>query len=287
MSRNRERVGGTKQTHADPPVPPATAEGAQESPFSFVVPTEFVELPSGGRFYAEGHPLHNESTIEIKQMTAKEEDILTSRSLLKKGIALDRVLRNVIVDKRIDASTLLIGDKNAIVVATRVTGYGNEYTTNVTCPSCGVNQDFTFDLNDAEVVGPEDIDNRDIVNNGDGTFNIVLEKSNLDVTFRLLTGRDEKRLLKLSENKKTKKEGEKNITLQLSTIIHEVNGDDDPKLIDYVVQNLPSSDSRQLRLAYKASNPDLDLTQEFECSECDYEQDMEVPLTADFFWPDR
>ncbi len=287
MSRNRERVGGTKQTHADPPVPQATAEGVQESPFSFVVPTEFVDLPSGGRFYAEGHPLHNESTIEIKQMTAKEEDILTSRSLLKKGIALDRVLRNVIIDKRIDVNTLLIGDKNAIVVATRVTGYGNEYTTNVTCPSCGVNQDFTFDLNDAQVIGPEDLDSRDIVNNGDGTFNIVLEKSNLAVTFKLLTGREEKRLLKLSENKKTKKEGEKNITLQLSTIIHEVNGDDDPKLIDYVVQNLPSSDSRQLRLAYKASNPDLDLTQEFECSECDYEQDMEVPLTADFFWPDR
>ena len=287
MSRNRERVGGTKQTHADPPVPQATAEGVQESPFSFVVPTEFVDLPSGGRFYAEGRPLHNESTIEIKQMTAKEEDILTSRSLLKKGIALDRVLRNVIIDKRIDVNTLLIGDKNAIVVATRVTGYGNEYTTNVTCPSCGVNQDFTFDLNDAQVIGPEDLDSRDIVNNGDGTFNIVLEKSNLAVTFKLLTGREEKRLLKLSENKKTKKEGEKNITLQLSTIIHEVNGDDDPKLIDYVVQNLPSSDSRQLRLAYKASNPDLDLTQEFECSECDYEQDMEVPLTADFFWPDR
>jgi hypothetical protein len=98
LSRNRERVGGTKQIHADPPVP-QVAEGAQESPFSFVVPTEFVDLPSEGRFYAEGHPLHNESTIEIKQMTAKEEDILTSRSLLKKGIALDRVLRNVIIDK--------------------------------------------------------------------------------------------------------------------------------------------------------------------------------------------
>ena len=286
MSRNRERVGGTKQTHADPPVP-QIAEGAQESPFSFVVPTAFVELPSGGCFYAEGHPLHNEPTIEIKQMTAKEEDILTSRSLLKKGIALDRVLRNVIIDKRIDVDSLLIGDKNAIVVATRVSGYGNDYTTNVTCPSCGVNQDFTFDLNDAEIIGPEDLSERDIVNNGDGTFNIVLTRSNLDVTYKLLTGREEKRLLKLATNKKTSKEGEKNVTLQLSTIIHEVNGDDDPTLIDHIVQNLPSADSRQLRLAYKASNPDLDLTQEFECSECDYEQDMEVPLTADFFWPDR
>ena len=287
MSRNRERVGGTKQTHADPPVPPV-AEAAQESPFSFVVPTEFVELPSGGRFYAEGHPLHGESTIEIKQMTAKEEDILTSRSLLKKGIALDRVLRNVIIDKRIDVNSLLIGDKNAIVIATRVSGYGNEYTTNVTCPACGANQNFTFDLNECEAKDTTDeaLD-AGVVDNEDGTFNVALPRTGIDVTFSLMTGREEKRLLKSMEGAKRKKEGESNITQQLKTIIKEVNGDDDPKLISYVVDNLPSLDSRYLRHAYKATNPDLDLVQEFECADCGHEQDMEVPLTADFFWPDR
>jgi len=287
LSRNRERVGGTKQTHADPPVPQAT-EGAQESPFSFVVPTEFVDLPSEGRFYAEGHPLHNESTIEIKQMTAKEEDILTSRSLLKKGIALDRVLRNVIIDKRIDVNSLLIGDKNAIVVATRVSGYGNEYTTSVTCPACGVNQEFMFDLNECEAKDTADeAEDAGVTPNGDGTFNVALPRTEIDVTFSLMTGREEKRLLKLLESSKRKKDGEHNITQQLKTIIEQVNGDDDPKLISYVVENLPSLDSRYLRNAYKATNPDLDLTQEFVCSECDHEQDMEVPLTADFFWPDR
>ena len=287
MSRNRERVGGTKQTHADPPVPPV-AEAAQESPVSFVVPTEFVELPSGGRFYAEGHPLHGESTIEIKQMTAKEEDILTSRSLLKKGIALDRVLRNVIIDTRIDVNSLLIGDKNAIVIATRVSGYGNEYTTNVTCPACGANQNFTFDLNECEAKDTTDeaLD-AGVVDNEDGTFNVALPRTGIDVTFSLMTGREEKRLLKSMEGTKRKKEGESNITQQLKTIIKEVNGDDDPKLISYVVDNLPSLDSRYLRNAYKATNPDLDLVQEFECADCGHEQDMEVPLTADFFWPDR
>jgi len=287
LSRNRERVGGTKQTHADPPVP-QVAEGAQESPFSFVVPTEFVDLPSEGRFYVEGHPLHNESTIEIKQMTAKEEDILTSRSLLKKGIALDRVLRNVIVDKRIEVSSLLIGDKNAIVVATRVSGYGNEYTTNVTCPACGVNQEFMFDLNECEAKDTADeAKDAGVVDNGDGTFNVALPRTEIDITFGLMTGREEKRLLKLLESSKRSKDGEHNITQQLKTIIAQVNGDDDPKLISYVVENLPSLDSRYLRNAYKATNPDLDLTQEFACSECDHEQEMEVPLTADFFWPDR
>jgi hypothetical protein len=221
-------------------------------------------------------------------MTAKEEDILTSRSLLKKGIALDRVLRNVIVDKRIEVSSLLIGDKNAIVIAIRVSGYGNEYTTSVTCPACGVNQEFMFDLNECEAKDTAD-ETKDagVVDNGDGTFNVALPRTEIDITFSLMTGREEKRLLKLLESSKRSKDGEHNVTQQLKTIIEQVNGDDDPKLISYVVENLPSLDSRYLRNAYKATNPDLDLTQEFACSECDHEQEMEVPLTADFFWPDR
>jgi hypothetical protein len=88
--------------------------------FSFVVPTEFIDLPSEGKFYPEGHPLHGQTTLEIKQMTAKEEDLLTSRALLKKGIALDRLLSSVIVNKSIDPNSLLVGDRNAILIATRV-----------------------------------------------------------------------------------------------------------------------------------------------------------------------
>jgi len=286
LSRNRERLSGAKHTNSEAPIPQLT-EDTQESPFSFVVPTEFVELPSGGRFYPEGHPLHNESTIEIKQMTAKEEDILTSRSLIKKGIALDRVLKSLIVNRQIDPDSLLIGDKNAIVVATRVSGYGNEYTTAVTCPACTKAQDFTFDLNDSEILTGEEGLELGVVNNEDGTFNVALPKTNVDITFSLLNGRDEKRLIKLSESKKRKKDGEKNISLQLRTIIKAVNGDDDPELILYLAENMPSADSRHLRAAYRATNPDLDLTQEFECGECGHEQEMEVPLSAEFFWPDR
>ena len=133
MSRNRSRTGMEKETKDAPaPVPQVTANTASEdNPFSFVVPTEFVELPSKGRFYSENHPLHNQETIEIKQMTAREEDILTSRSLLKKGVAVERVLHSLMIDKRVDPGSLIVGDRNAIIIAARVSGYGHEYTTNI------------------------------------------------------------------------------------------------------------------------------------------------------------
>jgi len=284
LSRNRDRLGGVQQHDTSPPPQAMQNEGG--SGFSFVVPTEFVELPSRGRFYPEGHPLHGEESIEIRQMTAKEEDILTSRTLLKKGIALDRVVENLIVDKRIDPDTLLIGDKNAIVVVIRVSGYGNEYNTQVSCPACDTTQEYSFDLNKANIYPGELKEGWDITENGDGTFNIALPRTKVAVTFRVLTARDEKELMKGMESDR-KRTYEKGVTRQIVNIVTAVNGDSSPEAINYLVENIPSMDSRHLRLAYKSVAPNIDLTQHFVCEECDNEQDLEVPLTADFFWPDR
>ena len=121
MRNNEDRLG-TKSIDGD--TPPQTREAHSGASFSFSTPTEFVELPSGGRFYPQEHPLHGKGEIEIRHMTAKDEDILTSETLIKKGIAVERLLQNVIVDKSIDVASLLVGDKNALVIATRVTGYG-------------------------------------------------------------------------------------------------------------------------------------------------------------------
>ena len=285
MSRNRERTGGVHQHDTSPP--PQMMQNESAGGFSFVVPTEFVELPSRGRFYSEGHPLHGQDSIEIRQMTAKEEDMLTSRTLLKKGVALDRVIENLIVDRRIDPDSLLIGDKNAMVIATRVSGYGNEYDTQVTCPSCNTTQEYSFDLNKANIFHGELKEGWDIVDNGDGTFNVTLPTTKVDITFRLLTGRDEKSLLKGMEADRKQKTHEKGITRQIVNIVTAVNGDSSAEAINYLVQNVPSMDSRHLRLAYKFVAPTIDLTQNFVCEECDNDQDLEVPLTADFFWPDR
>ena len=288
MARNRDRTGTGTRTPENTSPPPQVMTQNQDNPFSFVVPTEFVELPSGGRFYPEGHPLRGQETIEIKQMTAKEEDILTSRSLLKKGIALDRVIESIIMDKKIDSNSLLVGDRNAIVIATRISGYGNEYVTHVACPSCATKQEYSFNLSSAKVYNGEDISKLDVVVNEDGTFTVQLPKTEINVTFRLLTGKDEKAFIAgMEAERKNRHATEKNVTRQLSTMIVAVDGDTSLQSRKYLVDNIPSMDSRHLRLAYRLAAPNVDLTQHFECNECDHEQDMEVPLSADFFWPDR
>jgi hypothetical protein len=283
LARNRERLGASK-VQAEPPAP---MTNSNEGFMSFVVPTEFVELPSGGKYYPQGHPLHNEETIEVKHMTAKEEDLLTSRALLKKGLALDRLLESVIINKSIRASDLLIGDRNAILISTRISGYGPDYNTNVTCPSCNTQQEYEFDLSDVEAYDGSGVDPDDATNNGNGTFTTTLPKTKLEVTFRLLNGHDEKNFISQIENaRKTKKE-ERTITRQLKSFIVAVNGDTSQKAINYVAENLPSIDARHLRRVQKLSTPNIDLIRNFECNTCDYEELLEVPLTADFFWPDR
>ena len=285
MSRNNNDRLGAHQPASGPS--PSQMIQNENPGFSFVVPTEFVELPTGGRYYPENHPLHNQESIEIKQMTAKEEDMLTSQTLLRKGVALERVLSSLIMDKSINTDTLFVADKNAIIIATRISGYGNEYLTNVNCPQCTVAQKYSFDLNSVKVYNGEDRDELGVTDNDNGTFSVILPKTEVNVTFRLLTGHDEKLLVSGMEKDKKSKTHERNVTRQIAYMVLAVNGDSSPQSIQYFVENIPAIDARHLRTAYKAASPNIDLTQTFVCSECDHEQDMEVPLSADFFWPDQ
>ena len=141
-----------------PTTPPEETTGLKQPSLEggglkFITPTEFVELPSKGLFYPDDHPLFNQEVIEIKHMTTKEEDILTSVALLKKGLALDRMLESIIVDKRIKTDNLLVGDKNALLVAARAHGYGAAYETAITCPRCDATQDYSFDLSALKKIG--------------------------------------------------------------------------------------------------------------------------------------
>ncbi len=285
MSRNQDRLGGTSTP--DDSSPPQQLAQAQAESFSFVVPTEFVELPSKGLFYPENHPLHNQETIEIKHMTAKEEDMLTSRALLKKGIALERVLASIIVDKRIDPHSLLVGDRNAVLIATRISGYGSEYNTKVTCPQCGTACEHVFYLHELNAKEHGRFEGLDVRYNPENqTFTTRLPRLGADVSLRLLRGQDEQNLLTQIESARKKNRAEKTITNQLRHIIAAVNGDSSPEVINVLVDNIPSVDSRHLRLVYKLCMPDIEMKQDFNCGECDYSQELEVPLTADFFWPD-
>lgn len=284
MSRNNKERTGKKDAGETPPVGSAMPT---EDLLNFVIPTELVDLPSRGEFYAEGHPLHDQETIEIRQMTAKDEDILTNKNLLKKGVALERVLQNIIVNKDININDILVGDKNAIIVAARISAYGPLYETKITCPACFTSADHSFDLNDLEVKNEdEDLSELGIERNSDGTFGVLLPKTKVNVNVRLLDGNDEKKMT--SSRKRKKKLGlddELVLTDSFKQFIVSINGVTDRAQINGFIENMPASDSRWLRTAYARLVPNIDATQDFECPACGYQQEMEVPFTSDFFWP--
>lgn len=275
MRNNEDRLGA------------ATTTGDSETSVSsnslnFVAPTEFVDLPSGGKFYPLGHPLHEKTEIEIKFMTAKEEDILTSRSLLKKGVAIDRMLENLIVDRDIKLNSLLTGDKNAIMVAARISAYGAKYNIEARCPSCNNKEKPVLNLLEIGTkiaLSPKECG----LNVTDRkTFSTTLPRSGLLVEFRLLTSQDE---AKIAESILKNKDDSAGSTNLLKTLIVSVNGDTNPASVNNVVDNLPASDARFVRNLIKDITPDLDMKFLFSCTSCEYEEELEVPLTAEFFWP--
>ena len=253
------------------------------NPMDFVAPSQIVDLPSKGR-YPEGHPLCGEDTIEIKYMTAKDEDILTSRSLLKKGVAIDRLIQNLIKDTSIDSKSLYIGDRNAIIVHARASAYGEDYTTKVSCPACGETSKFKFDLSKYEIYHGDNLEKIEITETHEGTFITMLPLSNIQAEIRPLTGRDEMKMVSSSKRKETL---ENLITRQMKHFVVSFNGYTDSKTINYVVDNMVATDSKYIRDVFKLISPDLILADNFECSSCDHEEVMSVPFGADFFWPDR
>jgi rubredoxin len=245
----------------------------------YVVPTELVELPTRGLFYPEGHPLCKKQEIEIKTMTAKEEDLLVNKSLLQKGVALDRVLQSIIVDPAIRLEDLFIGDKNAIIVAARISAYGEEYKVNVSCPDCAVSQKYSFDLQENTIRYIDDIDVEGVTLTEKGTFRLVLPRSQAVIETRLICGHDEKKLLGKG------KKAEPSLTEQFRTFVTAVNNVEDKNLVNQFIDVMPAFDSKYLRETYSKIIPNIDLTQHFECNNCGYSQDMEVPFTVEFFWP--
>ena len=248
----------------------------------FVTPTEFVELPSKGIGYPSGHPLHNQETIEIRFMTAKDEDILTSRSLLKKGLALDRLIDNLLVDKTLKAKDIIVGDRNAIIIAARSSAYGHIYETKVECPSCGNKQKHEFDLSKADIHEP--VLGEDIKELDNGNYMVSTPYSKIEVEMRLLTGRDEAVIFKLMNKNK---EGDAILSTQMKLYIVSVNGHKQDNVIEHFINNVPAAEARYVRNAYKDLAPTIEIKGDFECNSCTHEQELEVPFNTDFFWPDR
>ena len=280
MSRNSNRQG----VPDTPPSPPQLQQQTQNL-FSFPTPTEFVELPSKGLFYGEGHPLHKVETVEIRHMTAKEEDILSSETLIKKGLVMDRLLKSVLVDDRVDPSSLLIGDKNAIIMSVRETGFGPLYGTTVNCPSCGALNEKEFSLENKETKDSNLIKDVQLLENGN--FLLTSTDYNPEITFeiRLLTGKDEQRILKHVEGRKKLKLETGPVTELLKNIIVSVNGISQPSALQEIIGQIPAALSRKIRKVYEEAMPNIELKADFTCDNCSHTERLEVPINVDFFWP--
>ena len=227
-------------------------------------------------------------------MTAKEEDILASESLIRKGVAIDRMLQSLLIDNNLKVKDLLVGDKNALTVAARITGYGTEYTTRVTCPACNTVQEFEFDLDEQTTTGAafdreelnEKLEGVEMTSNG--TFLVELPKSSLTVELKMLTGADEEKLEKFQKQKAKNNNGQSSLlTDTMKSIIIAVDKVTERAQINNFVENMPALDSRYLRGIYQQLVPNIDMTQEFSCKKCDHTQALEVPVTTDFFWPQQ
>jgi hypothetical protein len=237
---------------------------------TFNFPTEEIELPSKGLVYPEDNPLSSGKII-MKYMTAKEEDILTNQSYIEKGIVLDKLLQSLIVSK-INYNDLITGDKNAIMVAARVLGYGKDYA-------------FSYKGNEYNIDLTQ-IDNRPFEhsNKGVNEFDYTLPSTGKKITYKILTHNDEQKIqAELDGLKKINKNSSADLSTRLKYMITSVGGERDPKIIrEFVDNHLLARDSRELRKHIKDTQPDVDLTF-FPDGNTDR---VDIPIGIKFFWPD-
>ena len=235
------------------------------------IPTEIVELPSLGLIYPESSPLSS-GKIEMKYMTAREEDILTNQNYIQKGTVLDELVKSLIVSN-INYDDLCVGDKNAVLVAARILGYGKDYSF-----SWG-GEEYNIDLTT--------IDNKPlnekVFNKGTNDFDFELPTTSVRITFKLLTNHDEKKIkAELDGLKKINKNSSTDISTRLKYIITSVNGNRDSKDIREFVDTMLARDSRALREYIKEVQPDVDLTFFPNGSN----EKVSIPVGLSFFWPD-
>jgi hypothetical protein len=243
--------------------------------------TEVIQLPSKGLVYSKDNIL-SKGEVEMKYMSAKEEDILTNINYIKNGTVIDKLLEELIVTP-INLDDLLIGDKNAILFAARILGYGKDYTIKFFNNETGQNEQYTVDLTKLE----EKEVNFDLFTSGLNEFYYTLPESEISVSFKLLTKGDENKIeQEIKGLKKVFPLKSFDATTRLKYIITSVGGSRDIKTIrDFIDNDLRSIDSRYLREYYNRIMPDINTKITIE-KDGYIQEDVEIPLGIDFFWPD-
>lgn len=251
-------------------------------PIKSSFPTEFIDLPSEGHFYPTGSPLSS-GRIELKYMTAKEEDILTSQNLIKKGVVLDELLKALIVTPGIQLDDILTTDKNAIFIAARRLAYGDKYPAKITCRKCEAENETEVDLS---TLKDREFDFSKYTK-GENGFTFVLPVSGKSVYYKILTHKDEqsidgelKGLAKINKGTTAPE-----MTTRLKYLIVSVEGESDRGKIKSFVDSLAARDSIAFRKHVRENTPGIDMDIDFKCSHCEHTERMGLPMGVDFFWP--
>lgn len=266
----------------DPRMPKMSQADRARADFGLEIPQEIVPLPSSGKVYSQDSSLYGMETVEIRAMTARDEDILTSRALLKKGTVITELIKSCLVDKSVNVLDLLSGDRNALMVAIRITGYGPEYSVEMECPECNVKSQHDFNL--AELpIKRLDIDP---VIPGANLFEFTLPASKKNVKFKFMTGRDEEEMMVLAEKqKKLGLPSDNNVTTSLLYSIQSIDGIEDRAKISSFVKVMPARDSLALRNYMRDNEPGILMRQETTCSSCGHSEEVSMPLGVTFLWP--
>ena len=247
-------------------------------------PTEVLSLPSKGLLYPEDSPLRS-GTIDVKYMTAKEEDILTSTNLIAQGKVIERLLESVIANSNIKLDDLLVGDKNALMLGTRILGYGGQYNILINDPETNEEVELEFDLTQLK---HRELDEK-LFKSGENKFSFKLPNSKRVVEFKLLDGHDERLIEKQLDDLK-KVEELTGVSSELTTRIkHQlisVDENTDQKFIDNFVDNeFLALDTRAYRKYAADISPDVNLVFNYTTQRTKKEVEVDVPLGIEFFWP--
>jgi hypothetical protein len=250
--------------------------------FGLDIPTALVPLPSGGAIYPSDSPLHMKEHVEIRGMTTREEDILMSRALIRKGTVISELIKSCIVTPGVDVQGLVGGDRNALMVSIRILGYGSEYQGSIDCPKCEHKNEISVNLNDLNIkplkVQP--------VEAGVNKFAFTLPLTKKEVLFKFLTGREEEEILAALEMKK--KKGVQNDNVVTTRLLHSVvsiGGISDKHKISQFISFMPARDSIALRQYMDDVEPGMDMKFDFTCGSCGHWEVMPLPLGPNFFWP--
>ena len=241
----------------------------------FTLPTETIELPSKGLLYPEGHPLSS-GTIEMKYMTAKEEDILTNQNYIQKGIVIDKLLESLIVTK-VNYNDILIGDKDALLIASRILGYGKDYSFTY------AGEDISVDLT---TLKNKELDSTLVVD-GKNEFTFDLPHTDNVITFRLLTQKNEKEIQREIDGlKKITPSATKDLSTRMKYMITSINGASENSAVrDFVDNGFLAKDARAFREYYGKIVPGINTTISHEFAD-GVEEDLVIPINANFLWPD-